>query len=152
MLPEDGCQGGFFSPGFILIFLTCLWSLAEKAGIFNLPPIAFIISLNFLDDEPIKSGLAYTLPGLLTGTYFLWHDGLVKTFLTHPSLLLLPTFTCFTFESNIKKCCRKKSLPTEEVEIRFSMRATCYNIFFSTIVLSGKSIFDFIKFLLIFSF
>ena len=74
---------------------------------------------------------------------YIFHFKLFKTFLSHPSLLLLPTFTCFTFESNIKKCCRKKSLPTEEVEIRFSMRATGYNIFFSAIVLSGKFIFDF---------
>ena len=146
MLPEDGCRGGFFSLGFILIFLTCLWSLTEKAGIFNplIPfPNPFRFSSEFSDDEPIKSGLAHTLPGLLTGTYFLWHDDLLKTFLSHPSLLLLPTFTCFTFESNIKKCCKKKSLPTKEVEIRFSMRATCYNILFSAIVLSVKSIFDF---------
>ena len=70
------------------------------------------------------------LPGLITGVISTWHYGLLKTFLTHPSLLLLPTFSYFTFESNTKKCCAKSD-PSNDVEIRFSVKWTYLNIFFS---------------------
>ena len=51
------------------------------------------------------------LPGLLLGLASCWHRGIFKTFLAHPSILLLPVFTHFTFASNSKWC---KTSPKEE--------------------------------------
>ena len=51
------------------------------------------------------------LPGLLLGLISCWHRGILKTFISHPSILLLPTFTHFTFASSTKWC---KRSPKEE--------------------------------------
>ena len=44
------------------------------------------------------------LPGLLLGLVSCWHRGILKTFLAHPSILLLPAFTHYTFASSTKWC------------------------------------------------
>merc|ERR1712130_1082633 len=67
----------------------------------------------------------------ITGIIFIRHCSLLKTFLIHPSLLLLPAFTCFSFESNTK-CCKCNNRDSQnEVEITFSVKATSLNILFS---------------------
>ena len=72
-----------------------------------------------------------TIISLITGIIFIRHRSLLKTFLIHPSLLLLPAFAFFTFESN-RKCCKCNNRDSQnEVEITFSVKATCLNILFS---------------------
>ena len=57
------------------------------------------------------------------------------------TLLLLPVFTYFTFESNFKCCSTDKTDSRKEVEISFSVRATICNALVSTAaaVLAGFS-------------
>ena len=125
---EGGLLSGCLSIlSFLSIFLASLLTLCGKAlmlmSITSSPDYVTIISLY----------LSLTLPGLVTGVYFIWHDGLFKTFLRHPSLLHLPMFTFFSFESNAQKCCAKKYNVQSEVEIMFSVKATLFNIFFSVL-------------------
>ena len=44
------------------------------------------------------------LPGLVLGIVSCWHCGIHKTFLTHPSIILMPAFTHFTFALSTKWC------------------------------------------------
>ena len=52
------------------------------------------------------------LPGFLLGLVSCWHRGILKTFIAHPSILLMPTFTHFAFASSTKWC--KRSQEEEE--------------------------------------
>lgn len=54
------------------------------------------------------------LPGLLLGLISCWHRGILKTFISHPSILLLPVFTHFTFTSSTKWCKRNSKEEGEE--------------------------------------
>ena len=125
---EGGLLGGCLSIlSFLAIFLASLFTLCGKAFLLmsmtSSPDYVTIISLY----------LSLTLPGLVTGVYFIWHNGIFKSFLRHPSLLHLPMFTFFSFESNAQKCCAKKYNVPSEVEIRFSVKATLFNILFSAL-------------------
>ena len=51
------------------------------------------------------------LPGLLLGLVSCWHRGILKTVISHPSIVLLPAFTNFTFTSSTTWC---KRSPKEE--------------------------------------
>ena len=51
------------------------------------------------------------LPGLLLGFVSCWHRGILKTVISHPSIVLLPAFTNFTFTSSTTWC---KRSPKEE--------------------------------------
>ena len=96
------------------------------------------------------------LPGFLLGLVSCWHTGIFKTFLSHPSILLMPTFTHYTFASNRQWCRgrnnRKESREkegtdegekvkhknstsegTKEPYITFSAKATLVNIIMSII-------------------
>ena len=44
------------------------------------------------------------LPGLLLGVGSCWHKNMIKTIVAHPSVVLMPTFTNFTFQSRINWC------------------------------------------------
>ena len=119
VVSEGGLLSGFLSIRFIVIFLACLCTMFVK----------FYVSVGIL---PFPVPLL-TLPGLITGVTFTWHRTLFKTFLKHPSLLLLPAFSFFTFESNTKKCCQRKDNLPNEVEIRFSVKGTFFNILFTLV-------------------
>ena len=129
ILPSDkGLLGGFLSIRFILVFFACLFTLFSKAIFFfeylkcpisNHPVISTILAFPVL-----------TLPGLITGMIFIWHSSLLKTFISHPSLLLLPMFTFFSFESNTQCCCSNRNSQSE-VEITFSVKATFLNLLVS---------------------
>ena len=88
------------------------------------------------------------LPGFLLGLVSCWHRGILKTFIAHPSILLMPTFTHFAFVSSTKWCKRShKEEGREEGEeeeegerqektdpyIAFSSRATVCNLLLSTL-------------------
>ena len=87
------------------------------------------------------------LPGLVLGIISCWHRGILKSFLAHPSIILMPTFTFFTFASSAKwfKGCKSEEKEQEEVEtkdmqttheeepyITFSAKWTAVNILLST--------------------
>ena len=124
VIAEGGLLSGYLSIQFILIFLACLLTLLSKALL-----LTDLTDTLATDDiaTSITIFLLLTLPSLITGIAFIWHRSLFKTFLSHPSLLLLPMFSFFTFESNAQKCCAND----DEVEIRFSVKATLFNIVFS---------------------
>ena len=128
ILPDKGLLGGLLTVRFILIFFACSGTLFGKATYFT-NSLECSTSNNLL----ISTTLAFssvTLPGLITGMIFIRHRSLLKTFLTHPSLVLLPVFTFFSFESNAKWCSSNRNSESE-VEIAFSVNATCFNILFS---------------------
>ena len=59
-----------------------------------------------------------------------WSKASLKILLQHPSLILLPTFTFFTF-AKIRTCCGPQNL-----RIMFSKKFTCYNMVLSTIYMA----------------
>ena len=131
MVAQGGLLGGYLSIRFIIIFLACFFTLSAKTFFTALKGTS-VTSVTFLIVL-----CSFNLPGLITGTMFTWHHSLLKTFLRHPSLLLLPMFSFFTFESSANKFCQRKD--SDEVQIRFSVKATYFNIIFtlmSIIVLS----------------
>ena len=100
-----------------------------------MPGIAAALATNFL-------------PGFLLGLVSCWHSGIIKTFIAHPSILLMPTFTHFAFASSTKWCKRSqeeegKEEDEEEDEgkrqektepyIAFSSKATVCNLLLSTL-------------------
>ena len=68
------------------------------------------------------------LPGFLIGVFACWHKGILKTFLAHPSVLLLPVFTNFTFVSNSKVCCGGRGEKEEESYLVFWPKFTAINV------------------------
>ena len=85
-------ETGLYSPSFIIIFLSCFFTMVGKVAIFALPIV--------LGGVGIESSIAaplIILPGLLVGLFALWHPGLLKTSFAHPSIILMPAFTHFTF-------------------------------------------------------
>ena len=42
------------------------------------------------------------LPGLLLGIASCWHKNMLNTIVAHPSIVLMPTFTHFSFEISTK--------------------------------------------------
>ena len=65
------------------------------------------------------------LPGFLVGMFACWHKGILRTFLAHPSIFLLPVFSHFTFVSNSKPCCQGVERGT--IFISFSPKYTAIN-------------------------
>ena len=140
VLKEGGHLNGFLTTRFILIFLACLFTLFSKT----------MLLLTYLSEKnpqnfnliSLFSFIAVTLPGFITACCFTWHQGWFKTFLNHPSFLLLPTFTFFSFRSNSKKYCSSTdAISKKHIELCFSLRATCGNILFS---LLGVMLYSFI--------
>ena len=122
VLNDRGLLDGMLTFRFILLFFTCLILLAAKALLFVMalfkPSPSFAADHYWSSDPNIKEYsvmstiqalLVPTLPGLVTGLIFIRHRALQKTFLNHPSLLLLPVFTYFTFESNVQCCSTDKT-------------------------------------------
>lgn len=68
------------------------------------------------------------LPGLLLGIISRWHKDIFKTFVAHPSMVLMPAFTGYAFQ-------KEKEKETEEPFIVFSPKFTLLNILFSILVL-----------------
>ena len=68
----------------------------------------------------------FFLPGFLISLFACRHKEILKTFLAHPSVFLLPVFSHFTFASNSKLCCRGEV--GEKSFISFSPKCTAINI------------------------
>ena len=135
VLKEGGHLNGFLTIRFFLIFLACLFTLFSKTMLL-MTYLSEKNPTNFISIS-IFSLIAVTLPGLITACCFTWHEGWFKTFLAHPSFLLLPAFTFFTFRSNSKKYCSSTdAISKKHTELCFSLRATCANILFSLLGLS----------------
>ena len=128
---EGGALGGLVTPRFLLLTLACGFTLAGKGAAMGL------VGLDWGPGCPnpdLVSGvllaLATTfLPGLLLALVSTFHTNMLSSFLRHPSLLLLPTFTSFTFASNTKLCGKQE----KEVEVRFSWRATGVNLLLTSV-------------------
>jgi len=80
------------------------------------------------------------LPGLFLGVISCWHKNMFKTIVAHPSVVLMPTFTHFAFESSTKWCRKGEEEGGEEEKttrqprqpfIRFSPKFTIVNIILS---------------------
>jgi len=111
---------------FILLFFACGLTLFSKG---------LALALTFGDSEAelgiVRQAIAVSaifLPGFLVGLFSCCHCGLLKTFLVHPSVLLLPVFTNFTFVSNSKVCCGGRGGKKEESYLVFSPKSTAINV------------------------
>ena len=133
---------------FLLIFVACLATLIGK-GVALVSPFG----VNYFPAEhnlPVRVVAAATittmfLPGLLLAIACCWHRDIVKTVIAHPSVALMPSFTLFTFSSQIK--CdnmtedededrrdseqRKNEAKNKEPFIAFSAKFTLVNILLS---------------------
>ena len=107
--PEQKTQlRGFLSPRFVLLFFACGLALFEKAA-----ALADTVTCTS-ETETSENDLGavdiaiftFFLPGFIIGLFACWHRGILKTFLAHPSIFLLPIFTRFTFVPNTNYCCR----------------------------------------------
>jgi len=139
VLAEGGCLGGLLAPRFLSIFAACLFSLLGK-GIALASPFGVVVPAEQKVQVAAIILATIFLPGLLLGLSSCWHRGILKTFLAHPSILLMPTFTHFTFASSTKwsKGCSKEEEgeqqeggDSEEPFIIFSAKVTILNILLS---------------------
>ena len=86
------------------------------------------------------------LPGFILGIASCWHNknnnsNMLKTFVAHPSVVLMPTFTHFAFTSNKKLCRGRREKREQEKEkgdsvdpyITFSPRLTIMNVILSIV-------------------
>ena len=91
------------------------FSLLGKGVALASPFCALIYDYEFLDHKlPVTAIILATmfLPGFLLTSC--WHRGILKTFIAHPSIVLMPTFTNFTFASNTKWCKRSSKKEGKE--------------------------------------
>lgn len=129
VLKEEGPLNGFLTLRFFLIFPACLFVLFSKTMLL-LTYVSGKSPLTFIHFSILTFTLS-TLPGFIIACFSTWHPGGLKTFLNHPSFLLLSTFTFFSFRSNSKKYCAKHGSSQMDTELCFSLRATLVNIVFS---------------------
>ena len=101
----------------MLIFAACLLSFLGKALALVSP---FCYDGGYFLTAGQKWQVVATtlatifLPGLLLGIVSSWHRGILKTFLIHPSIILMPAFTHFTFASSTKWCKRSVKVEGED--------------------------------------
>ena len=133
-------QTEILSLRFIVIFLSCLSVWGGKVS------SSYVVLATLCHGPNVEEMIYFTpllliVPGLLVALFALWHQGLLKTSLTHPSIILMPTFTHFTF------VCRK--IGGQNV-ITFSPRYTLANtvahclgsglLFYTIYVITGSSL------------
>ena len=130
---------------FLLVLVACLLTLIGK-GLALAPIGVCFYGLKcdrWLGPKVIAITVATTfLPGLVLGIISCWHRGIFKSFLAHPSIILMPTFTFFTFASSTKRCkgCKSEEVERQEMAttyeeepyITFSAKWTAANILLST--------------------
>ena len=143
----------FYTFRFLLIFGACLLSLVGK-GIALASPFAAPSpgpGEKPVPDEqklPVMATILATmfLPGFILGIASCWHNknnnsNMLKTFVAHPSVVLMPTFTHFTFTSNEKLCRGRREKGEQEKEkgdsvdpfIIFSPWLTIMNVILSIV-------------------
>ena len=116
--------GGLLSPRFILLFFACGLTLGGKGAALTL---TFVTKIGNVQGAALVVSTIF-LPGLLVGLFSCWHRGILKTFLAHPSVLLLPVFTNFTFVSNSKVCFGGRVEKKDESYLVFSPKFTAINV------------------------
>jgi len=143
-------EGGLCTGRFVILFISVLCSFVSK-GLFM--AMLFYGSTETEKEEgsnlQIKSTstlvvkILFTimifLPGFLLSMLSLCcYKGCLKSILNHPSLLLLPTFTYYTFSTNRRRCC----CSNKEAMVSFSRKLSAVNLFLYTILymLTAKSI------------
>ena len=121
---------GFLSPKFILIFFACGFTLVGK----GIALANVVVGRGRAGRGPcgadLSGGVAialstFFLPGVLVSLFACLHCGILKTFLVHPSVFLLPVFTHFTFRSKRNFCCEGENVG--ESFISFSPMTTAVN-------------------------
>ena len=107
---------------FLLIYAACLLSLVTK-GIALGSPFGVPGGLSADHTLPVMATIIATifLPGFLLGVISCWHgnnnnSNLLKTIVAHPSVVLMPTFTFYTFTSSTKWCKGNTSKETQAQE------------------------------------
>ena len=103
---------------------TCQWSIVKVECRAKVPFVLEVTAISIATSS---------LPGLVLGIISCWHRGIFKSFLAHPSIILMPTFTFFTFASSTKWCkSEEEETQEEEPNITFSAKWTAVNVVLST--------------------
>ena len=133
-------QTEILSLRFIVIFISCLSVWGGKVS------SSYVVLATLCHGPNVEEIIYFTpllliVPGLLVALFALWHQGLLKTSLDHLSIILMPTFTHFTF------VCRK--IGGQNV-VTFSPRYTLANtvahclgsglLFYTIYVITGSSL------------
>ena len=123
---------GFCSLRFLILFLSCGLSLVIRA---NVLAVGFVVDQDKKPNE-INNGIVIALvtmflPGLIIGLLSLCHHpSLPGHMLAHPSLLLLPVFTSFTFSCQPRLCGQGEG---GEARVVWSTNWTLVNLSVSTV-------------------
>ena len=135
-MAREGPLDGLFTGKFIFLVMTCAGVLWTKG---------FMISMcDGVDDTLIGSlgsrsifmqtlavfGLFIPQTLLAIFSTIGWSKASLKILLQHPSLILLPTFTFFTFAKVQTGC------GPQDVRIKFSKKFTCYNMVLTSIYIA----------------
>ena len=128
LIAEGGAMDGYFTCRFFMAFLSCgsvLWAKGFMIG---------VIEVVILDvhRSSIQVAMAFCfglfIPNMALA---LWSSvgsskSSLKMLIHHPSIIILPMFTFFTFSKMSTGCCGK-----EDNRVRFSPVYTCINILIS---------------------
>ena len=127
-----------FWPRFLLIFVVCLLSLFGKAAAITNVFFGPYNNKAALGEKDTVLAIVFAtqfLPGLLLGIISCWHKDIFKTIVAHPSVVLMPAFTGYSFK-------KEKEKETGEPFIVFSPKMTLLNTLLSIlgIVVHGQSL------------
>ena len=132
VLGGGGRLGGLATPRFLHLVVACGASLVAKGLGLAMATADWSCEEGSTTIHALALALATMfLPGLLLATCTSWHPGILTTFLSHPSILLLPTFTHFTFASSTFSCGSRAKAAC--VDLMFSERATMANTLLSLV-------------------
>jgi hypothetical protein len=110
VLAEEGALGGLLTTRFVTLMISIEVTLSNKGSVLgvasawgrtgNESVYLLVLSLSMM-----------FLPGLMLALMSLFHKKpwiqIIKSIIRHPSLLLLPVFTHYTFSANGKSCCSR---------------------------------------------
>jgi hypothetical protein len=109
VLAEEGALGGLLTTRFVTLMISIGVTLSSKGT---------VVAVAINDGPPLSSYILILLsfsmmflPGLMLALMSLFHKKpwiqIIKSIISHPSLLLLPVFTHYTFSANGKSCCSR---------------------------------------------
>ena len=112
-------------------------TLSSNSTDYQLPTGDYQLADEYQGTASAVAVITTLCPGLFTALFACYHRRMIKTFLIHPSVYLLPTFTHFTFATtklSVKKDQAASNVEAEaETFIVFCPKYTAVNIVFSFI-------------------
>ena len=142
-MAREGPLDGLFTGKFIFLVMTCAGVLVWKGLIISYlilftkeRQLSFLVQGNrtynyiILIQTLLVFGLFIPQTLLATFSTIGWSKASLKILLQHPYLILLPTFTFFTFAKV------QTGFGPQDVRIKFSKKFTCYNMVLTSIYIA----------------